>query len=364
MEIPQNTGFIVEYVRKIAILGVKRPGEAYIMGKWKLGFSLFALFSLTTTAFLWFSPTEPDWQGHFQAFTLTYHKKYASEADQIKHFAIFMENARFIHENNAKTHSFSLELNEFADLDPEDLPLGLFIEENSNISTNGTVWMDVNTVLPEAVNWVDMGAVTKAKNQKDCGSCWAFSAVGAMEGAHFLKTGKLVSLSEQQLVDCAKPYGNKGCKGGKMDKAFKYVIETGGISSEKAYKYTASKGKCQAKKVPLKAIITGYSDIPRYNELQLKAAVAQRPISIAIQANQKVFQLYKKGVIDHSCGHDLDHGVLLVGYGEEAGKPYWLVKNSWGKHWGEQGFVKILRDDGNQSGPGMCGVASYASYPY
>lgn len=334
------------------------------MGNFKLGLSVLALLSLIITAVYWISPSEPDWQGRFQAFTLTYGKKYATEEEQMKHFAVYLENARFVQENNAKTQSFSLELNEFADLLPEDLPLGLFIEESSNISSNQTVWIDTNTELPEEVNWVALGAVTKAKNQKDCGSCWAFSAVGAMEGAHFLKTGKLVSLSEQQLVDCAKAYGNKGCKGGKMDKAFKYVIETGGISSEKAYKYKASKGKCQAKKVPLKANITGYSDIPRYNEFQLKAAVAQRPVSIAIQANQKVFQLYKKGVIDHGCGHELDHGVLLVGYGEEAGKPYWLVKNSWGKHWGEHGFVKILRDDGNKSGPGMCGVASYGSYPY
>ena len=331
------------------------------MGKWRLVLSAFALFTLSFTAILLFSPQEPDWPGQFHAYTAAFDKKYASEEEKSRHFAIYQENARFIEEHNAQGHSFDLELNEFADLSPEDLPLGLYFDQNSS---NHTEFPTVDyEKLPNEVDWRALGAVTKAKNQKHCGSCWAFSAVGAIEAANFLKTGKLVSLSEQQLVDCAKLYGNRGCKGGKMDKAFKYVMEKG-ISSEKAYKYKAEKGKCQAKKVPIQATITGFTDIPRNNELQLKAAVAQRPVSIAIQANQKVFQLYKKGVLDHGCGHQLDHGVLLVGYGEERGKKYWLVKNSWGKHWGEQGFVKILREDENETGPGMCGVASYGSYPY
>lgn len=331
------------------------------MGNWRLVLSVFALFSLVFTAFLLFRPSDPDWKGQFQVYTATFRKKYVSEEAEKQHFAIFQENARFVEEHNAQGHSFELELNEFADISPEDLPLGLYFPETS---LNRTEWLPIDSEkLPNEVDWRALGAVTKAKNQKNCGSCWAFSAVGAIEAAHFLKTGQLTSLSEQQLVDCAKKYGNRGCKGGQMDKAFEYVRKMG-ISSEKAYKYRAEKGKCQAKKVPIKAEIAGFVDIPRNNELQLKAAVAQRPVSIAIQANQKVFQLYKKGVIDHGCGHQLDHGVLLVGYGEERGKQYWLVKNSWGKHWGEQGFVKILREDENETGPGMCGVASYGSYPY
>lgn len=273
-----------------------------------------------------------------------------------------MENAQFVKEFNAENHGFSLELNEFADFRGEELPLGLDETVFSTANSTNTVYLSLENV-PEAKDWRTEGAVTEVKNQKQCGSCWAFSTTGSIEALTYLQTGHLLSFSEQQLVDCSESFGNKGCKGGKMDKAYRYIMATGGLATEKEYKYTAKKGKCLQKWTNLEGKISGFAGVPWFNEEQLKVAVAKQPVSVAVQANQKVFHLYKEGIIDSGCGHQLDHAVLLVGYGEEKGRKFWIVKNSWGPKWGEGGFVRILRQEGVM-GPGMCGVATYGTYPY
>jgi len=213
-------------------------------------------------------------------------------------------------------------------------------------------------VIGASVNWVTAGAVAAVKDQGQCGSCWAFSATGAIEGAVFLKEKRLTSVAEQQLVDCSGAEGNQGCNGGLMDYAFDYVIKNKGIGSEASYKYTARDGTC--KKVPSVSTISGYKDIQSGSETGLLAAVNVQPIAIAIEADQSCFQFYHSGVLDDaSCGTNLDHGVLLAGYDTDSasGKDYWLVKNSWGLSWGDKGYIKFVR------GKNQCGLTLAASYP-
>ncbi|VDP93299.1 unnamed protein product [Echinostoma caproni] len=211
---------------------------------------------------------------------------------------------------------------------------------------------------PDAIDWRQKGAVTPVKNQGNCGSCWAFSTTGAVEGHHFIKYHKLVSLSEQQLVDCSSKEGNNACNGGLMDFAFTYIQEAGGIVTEDCYPYVSGKTgeenpTCSVNKTCIAAHVQSYVDVQKASESALKSAVGLKgPVAIAINAG-----IYE----DKSCGGDetdLDHGVLAVGYGHENGTSYWLVKNSWGPHWGENGYIKIRRDKNN-----MCGVATAASYP-
>lgn len=217
-----------------------------------------------------------------------------------------------------------------------------------------------NLSLPQNKNWVTDGAVTPVKDQGQCGSCWSFSTTGAMEGSYMIKSGKLISLSEQQFVDCSKM--NSGCNGGLPDRAFKYAEKTQ-ICSESDYVYTAKDGTCETciGSIPK---LTSYTDVPKESESELQKSVYLTPIAVAIQADSKEFQLYKSGIMDFNCGTDLDHAVLLVGYGTDNGVDYWLLKNSWGTTWGtsaveggENGYFKLIR------GKNMCGIANSASYP-
>jgi len=216
---------------------------------------------------------------------------------------------------------------------------------------------------PASIDWVAKGAVTPVKNQGQCGSCWSFSATGAMEGAFQIATGNLVSLSEEDLVQCDQV--DQGCQGGVMDNAFQFAI-TNGVASEDAYPYTSSmgmRGMCNPdlEKVPV-AKMTGFNDVTAMDENALLTAVALGPVSVAIEADKSAFQLYSGGVLNNAgCGTQLDHGVLVVGYGTQKGPfkstNYWKVKNSWGASWGEQGYIRLSR------GNNMCGISMQPSYP-
>jgi C1A family cysteine protease len=209
------------------------------------------------------------------------------------------------------------------------------------------------------VDWRKKNAVTPVKNQGQCGSCWAFSTTGSVEGAWALANNTLVSLSEQQLMDCSTAQGNQGCNGGLMDNAFTWIISNGGITGESDDAYLGAAGTCPTG-APVRAKITAFKDIPVGDENSLQAAATLGPVSIAIEADQPAFQFYSGGVLDDaSCGTTLDHGVLIVGFGTDSAsnKPYWIVKNSWGASWGEQGYIRMVRNK-NQ-----CGLAQSASYP-
>merc|ERR1711899_430030 len=306
----------------------------------------------------------------WETWKVQHGKEYGSEQENNFRMKVFMDNKAKIARHNTLAHqglkSYTQKLNEYSDMLPSEFNQVMNGYKRPNqqqlLPLLGATYISpANVELPKAVDWRTSGAVTPIKNQGQCGSCWSFSATGALEGQHFRKTGKLVSLSEQNLIDCSTRYGNHGCNGGLMDFAFKYIKENGGIDTEESYPYEGMDDTCRYHREDRGATDIGFVDIKQGDEDELKSALATvGPVSIAIDASQSSFQFYSEGVYDEpNCSPmNLDHGVLAVGYGVEEGQDYWLVKNSWGTQWGDEGYIKMARNKDNQ-----CGVASAASYP-
>ena len=215
---------------------------------------------------------------------------------------------------------------------------------------------------PASLDWRNKSVITPVKNQGTCGSCWSFSATGALESVWAIYSGSLESFSEQQLIDCSTSYGNNACQGGEMTAAFEYVIDNG-ICLENDIPYLGKKLNCPEHKCNTIPHFSSCSLLDKGNQQQMMRYVQFNPLSVGIQADQPLFQFYKSGVITSpDCGTNVDHGVLIVGYGTEDGHDYWLIKNSWGPDWGDKGYVKIGRSDSNND-IGICGIASEVSFP-
>lgn len=302
-----------------------------------------------------------DWQTY-----KTYHGKvYKDVQIEAMRREIWETHLEIIQTHNLQAdrgvHTYWMGENEFTDLTNKEFRAMM----NGYLMTNRTSHMQYVSTLtsdpPAQMDWRTQGYVTPIKNQEQCGSCWAFSTTGSLEGQNFKKNKKLVSLSEQNLVDCSKKYGNKGCKGGLMDNAFKYIKANDGIDTEESYPYKGKDGVCKFKSADVGATDTGFVDVKRGSEDALLQAVAEiGPISVAMDAGHQSFQHYRTGVYkERECSSiRLDHGVLAVGYGEVMSSKVWIVKNSWGTTWGEKGYFNLARDDKN-----MCGIATQASYP-
>ncbi|KAA0148375.1 hypothetical protein FNF29_06762 [Cafeteria roenbergensis] len=299
-----------------------------------------------------------DWKRQFG-------RAYGTTEEETMRFNVFRQNAAKVVAHNSKGLSWTMGLNQFADLTEEEFAAKYIGGFRPSTGPKNYELSHLRAVdLPSSIDWSTKGAVTPIKNQGQCGSCWAFSTTGSTEGISFISTGKLPSLSEQQLVDCSGSYGNQGCNGGLMDNAFQYIIANGGLCSEEAYPYEAQDGTCRSSSCKSVATISGYKDVPQDSDNAMMSAVAQQPVSVAIEADQSSFQFYTGGVLtSNNCGTALDHGVLVVGYGSESGSDFYKVKNSWGASWGLKGYILLGRGSSYNGGKGQCGVLMQPSYP-
>uniref|UniRef100_A0A7S3W976 Uncharacterized protein n=1 Tax=Strombidinopsis acuminata TaxID=141414 RepID=A0A7S3W976_9SPIT len=292
----------------------------------------------------------------FWKWAIEHGRNYQSEEELEHRFINFMRTEAEVDVLNSLGHDATYAVNTLSDYTKEEYRqmLGYVAEEEDafevyNGETDDFYYEEDASDNSTSVDWRSKGAVTGVKNQGSCGSCWSFSSTGAMEGAHHKKTGKLVSLSEQQLVDCNTK--SHGCNGGNQGSSFSYA-ESHPLETESSYPYKGKDGSCKYDSSKGKVKVSNYSRVSSKSSSALKSAISNGPVAVTVEADKSVFQNYSSGVVCSGCGTSLDHAVLAVGYGTENGKGYYLVKNSWGTRWGSSGYIKI----GITDGAGCCGI--------
>eukprot|EP00397_Hematodinium_sp_SG-2012_P033483 GEMP01035782.1.p1 GENE.GEMP01035782.1~~GEMP01035782.1.p1 ORF type:complete len:340 (+),score=69.05 GEMP01035782.1:66-1085(+) len=310
-----------------------------------------------------------DYEAAFQQFANRFEKVY-SENERAERLAIFTANLQFIEVENAKgTNSYSLGVTPLADRTFDEFKASMKTFKRPRDKISRTTYELKNSILPDDVDWVRDGAVEPVQNQGQCGSCWAFSAVGALEAARAREGEGLMKLSEQHILDCDG--ADFRCHGGWMDNAFEFVKQNG-LCTEESYSYKclhAGSDECKKSACHTNCTygirpgeVTGLIDIPSNDEHAFREALAQQPMAVAIEADTRVFQFYTGGILtSEACGTSLDHGVLVVGYGVDNGTTYFKVKNSWGSNWGEHGFIRLGQGDKRHGG--ICGILKSASFP-
>ena len=289
----------------------------------------------------------------FDAFLHTYHKKYSSKADYDSRLAVFHENLKLISEYNTNHTETVLAINEFGDLTQDEFRRGYLSPLKDELTFE--VCMQGDTA-PEEVDWTKAGVVGDVVHQGNSGSSVPFVVAASLESAFFLKTHSRLPLSVQQLLDCVGPLGT-------YDDYFSYIVRIGGLLPTHVYR---SPKQCEAEIENWGGVkVTGYQDSPRGDQLQMMLALASQPLAVAVEADEIVFQFYSSGVIASNCGENVDHAVLLVGYGvTPSGQRYWKIQNTWGVSWGQNGYALILRQDEDRNeGEGVCGIADIATYP-
>lgn len=305
----------------------------------------------------------------FDHFKNKHNKEYEHEIEHKERLHLFRQNLRYIESMNRQGLSYSLSVNHLADKSNEELRVLRGKQKSKRGTRNNGLPFDMDKYnkeqksLPESFDWRIYGAVTPVKDQGVCGSCWSFGTTGAIEGAYFMKHNSLVRLSQQNLVDCSWGFGNNGCDGGEDFRAYDWIMKHGGIALADSYgPYLQADGYCHFNNATVGAVVTGYVNVTPFDAVALKTAlVNEGPISIAIDAGHKSLVFYDHGLyVEPACKNgvdDLDHAVLLVGYGKIFGKDYWLIKNSWSTYWGNDGYVLFSQKDN------MCGVTTQTTYP-
>ncbi|XP_063803110.1 cathepsin S-like [Pseudophryne corroboree] len=329
-----------------------------------LGIHLVVLLATMMSAYC--SP-DPSLDNHWQLWAKTHQKLYDNKEDELTRRVIWEENLKFITVHNLEyslgVQSYEVGMNHLGDLTGEEVTSAMVGFQYMDLSVANASGLpeDVSkSKVAESMDWRNQNCVTDVKDQGLCSCSWAFSSVGALECQAKLRKGKLESYSAQNLVDCSRSYGNNGCEGGFIAAAYRYIIQNS-IELDSTYPYEGKDGTCHLNHTKKAVTITSYKQVPYADEHEMKQVVGKvGPVSVAIDASRRSFHLYKKGVYyDPLCSSaQTNHAALVIGYGAEDGIEYWLVKNSWGPSFGEQGYIKLARNHYNH-----CGIASFASYP-
>lgn len=320
---------------------------------------LLVLGALTASYFIMSPPTDL-YEDHFQRYMALYGKNYQNSDEYALRYSVFKANLMRIEESNKQGKSYTLGMNKYGDWTDQEFKNFLGYKK---MPVNSEPEPFLGKRRAAKIDWRDHNAVTPVQDQGSCGSCWAFSATGAIEGSYALFTRNLVKYSEQQLIDCSGDYGNEGCNGGLMENAFEY-LRAYAFCEERDYPYTGTDDTCKADDCThTEFVISKYRTVTPNSAEALQESLNNNVIAVAVEADKDAFRFYESGVVnDHDCGTDLNHGVLAVGYGtEEDGTDYYIVKNSWGADWGEEGYIKIglkFEDEG-----GVCGILQDETFP-